>query len=224
MASGTGLLNQHTCEWDEELLEALGVSVESLPEIASPDQTFHRTHACLCCRAGRNSAKRVCFRQSATAPQTTSAPDVTRREKVALMIGTSGAMRVCFTGEPPERLPPELWCYRADRNRIVIGGALSDGGGLYQLDQRIAAARTKTSKRSKVNWSCSSPDAHGLTILPFWAGERSTGWNPDARGAILGLTFANASDRNSARRDGSDRLSLCPDCATRSNLLRPARR
>jgi gluconokinase len=32
-------------------------------------------------------------------------------------------------------------------------------------------------------------DAHGLTILPFWAGERSTGWHASARGAILGLTM-----------------------------------
>jgi len=32
------------------------------------------------------------------------------------------------------------------------------------------------------------PDSHGLTILPFWSGERSTGWTGDARGAILGLT------------------------------------
>ncbi|HEV7472662.1 MAG TPA: FGGY-family carbohydrate kinase, partial [Pyrinomonadaceae bacterium] len=28
-----------------------------------------------------------------------------------------------------------------------------------------------------------------LTILPFWAGERSTGWNPDARGTIFGLSL-----------------------------------
>jgi gluconokinase len=32
-------------------------------------------------------------------------------------------------------------------------------------------------------------DAHGLTILPFWTGERSTGWHTEARGAILGLTM-----------------------------------
>jgi len=31
------------------------------------------------------------------------------------------------------------------------------------------------------------PDRHGLTILPFWGGERSTGWADDARGAIVGL-------------------------------------
>ncbi|HUP28022.1 MAG TPA: FGGY-family carbohydrate kinase, partial [Chloroflexia bacterium] len=33
-------------------------------------------------------------------------------------------------------------------------------------------------------------DAHGLTILPHIAGERSPGWNGSARGAIMGLSFA----------------------------------
>jgi gluconokinase len=33
------------------------------------------------------------------------------------------------------------------------------------------------------------PDSHGLTVLPFWAGERSTGWHGSARGAILGLSM-----------------------------------
>jgi gluconokinase len=31
------------------------------------------------------------------------------------------------------------------------------------------------------------PDAHGLTVLPFWSGERSTGWLADARGGLFGL-------------------------------------
>src|SRR6185436_17173019 len=33
------------------------------------------------------------------------------------------------------------------------------------------------------------PDSHHLTVLPFWAGERSSGWQPAARGGILGLTL-----------------------------------
>ena len=32
------------------------------------------------------------------------------------------------------------------------------------------------------------PDSHGLTFLPFLAGERSTGYHENAKGAILGLT------------------------------------
>jgi gluconokinase len=33
------------------------------------------------------------------------------------------------------------------------------------------------------------PAAHGLTILPFLTGERSTGWDPRAKGAISGLNL-----------------------------------
>jgi gluconokinase len=32
------------------------------------------------------------------------------------------------------------------------------------------------------------PDAHGLTLLPFWSGERSSGWSTAARGGIFGFT------------------------------------
>ena len=104
------------------------------------------------------------------------------------MIGTSGALRVCFPGEPPERLPPALWCYRASRDRILIGGALSDGGGLYNLIKESLLS-TETFATIESELELLRPDAHGLTVLPFWAGERSTGWNPDARGGILGLTL-----------------------------------
>jgi gluconokinase len=32
-----------------------------------------------------------------------------------------------------------------------------------------------------------TPGAHGLTFLPFLAGERSMGWNPDAKASLTGL-------------------------------------
>ena len=34
-----------------------------------------------------------------------------------------------------------------------------------------------------------TPDGHGLTVLPFWAGERSPGWHDAARAAITGMTL-----------------------------------
>jgi gluconokinase len=34
------------------------------------------------------------------------------------------------------------------------------------------------------------PDAHGLTMLPFLAGERSLGWVAGARAAVVGLSLA----------------------------------
>ena len=36
------------------------------------------------------------------------------------------------------------------------------------------------------------PDGHGLTILPFFAGERSPGWQGGARATIHGMRFATS--------------------------------
>ena len=33
------------------------------------------------------------------------------------------------------------------------------------------------------------PGAHGLTVLPLFAGERSTKWRADARAAITGMSI-----------------------------------
>ena len=66
------------------------------------------------------------------------------------MIGTSGALRVCDRADPPNP-PPALWCYRADAERILLGGSLSDGGSvvawLRELTQ-AARARRRQSERS----------------------------------------------------------------------------
>src|SRR2546426_5317227 len=33
------------------------------------------------------------------------------------------------------------------------------------------------------------PDGHGLTVLPFLAGERAPGWRGDRHGAVAGLSL-----------------------------------
>lgn len=187
MASGTGLLNQHTCEWDGELLKALGLGVESLAEIAGADKTRRALVSTYAVRWPQLSDARLILPIGDGAANNIGA-GCNSTEKVALMIGTSGAMRVCFEGEPPDRLPAELWCYRANRERILIGGALSDGGGLYNWI-RESLLQEEAFETIESELELLGPDAHGLTILPFWTGERSTGWTPDARGAIIGLSL-----------------------------------
>jgi gluconokinase len=187
MASATGLLNTHTCEWDEELTKILDVRVESLPQIASSNQYFHTLNDHYALRWPQLSDVRMLPAPGDGAANNIGAGCVST-EMVALMVGTSGAMRVLFQGEPPVQLPPELWCYRADRSRVVIGGALSDGGGLYNW-LRAAFFSNDDTESIETGLARLEPDAHGLTVLPFWLGERSTGWTPDARGAILGLTM-----------------------------------
>jgi gluconokinase len=87
------------------------------------------------------------------------------------------------------KIPSALWAYRLDSEHIVLGGALSEGGnvirwlcdllGLKRRQAESAAARVPA-------------DSHGLTILPFWAGERSPNWRGDARAHIAGLSLATS--------------------------------
>jgi len=101
------------------------------------------------------------------------------------MIGTSGAMRVAYKGEPPAKIPQGLWCYRIDRKRVIIGGALSDGGGLYHwLKENLRLGKDDDVEHEIEK---RDPVAHGLTVMPFFAGERSTGYHENAVGSILGL-------------------------------------
>ncbi len=157
LASSSGLLDLTARDWDAGLLAALEIDRERLPQLA--DVPVWLDAACSNAGAG-----------------------CTTRERAALMVGTSGAFRILYESERPQPRP-ELFLYLADERRVVEGGALSDGGNLYDwLERTLADAAGSLAERD--------PRDHALVFLPFLGGERSTGWNPDARGTIHGLTFA----------------------------------
>ena len=164
MASATGLFDQRACDWDQGFVEKLGFSPDQLPPIKTDEEVFV---------VGDGAANNI-------------GGGCSTKDKIALMIGTSGAMRVVFSGKPPANLSPSLWSYRVDRKRVVVGGALSDGGGLLQwLVEALKIDARDGSLQQQL--AALEPDGHGLTFLPFWSGERSTGWLADARGGIFGL-------------------------------------
>ena len=185
IASATGIFDIRLNDWDEELLKFLKIKRKNLAEIVSEDaQTF---------RLSEKFAKRWTRLRNAqffSAIGDGAANNIgagcVQKSKAALMIGTSGAMRVAFSGNPPKQIPNGLWCYRIDRKRIIIGGALSDGGGLYYwLKDNFRLKEDDDKTESEI--AKRDADAHGLTFLPFLAGERGTGYHETAHGAVIGL-------------------------------------
>ena len=183
MASATGLFNQKRCDWDWEFIGDLAVSPDALPEInTSPSLRLSESFAF---RWPALAEARLVTIVGDGAANNIGAGCITK-DKIALMVGTSGAMRCAFAGEPVAEIDSSLWSYRATRNRIVVGGALSDGGGLFQwLTETLRLDHDLATMEQEV--AALEPAAHGLTVLPFWSGERSTGWTADARGGIFGL-------------------------------------
>jgi gluconokinase len=183
MASGTGLLNVHTCVWDAEMLAAIDVDPKLLAELVPLQHT-----------APANSETQRRWPALKGAPWLPAVGDgacsnlgagCTTPDHFAVMIGTSGAERVVWTPPGAFDVPWGTWCYRVDKRRTVIGGALNDGGSL--LNWLRDSLQLPSIRSAEAALAALEPDCHGLTVLPFWAGERSTGWADDARGAIVGL-------------------------------------
>lgn len=186
MASATGIFDIRNCDWDRTLIKYLKIGREQLPEIVQDAKITSRLSPYYQ-RRWKRLRHTGFFAAIGDGAANNIGTGCVSKPKAALMIGTSAAMRVAYKGSPPEKIPAGLWCYRIDRTRVIIGGALSDGGGLYgwlkdnlRLDADDAAVEKLIAKRA--------PAGHGLTFLPFMAGERSTGYNEFANGGIIGLT------------------------------------
>jgi gluconokinase len=105
-------------------------------------------------------------------------------DRVALTMGTTGAMRVALD-RPIDRVPAGLWVYRVNRRYALLGGATTEGGNIFAwLNEMLELPPNTEAELVKME-----PTAHGLTVLPFIAGERAPGWHDHAQASIVGLTL-----------------------------------
>jgi gluconokinase len=196
-ASGTGLLDQDTCAWDPRMLAACGIDERRLSSLVDRDDAAALSKP-LAARWPPLAHARWVPAVGDGAANNIGAGCVTK-SRATLMIGTSGASRVLWKPRRGERVtaPFGLWRYRLDRERQLVGGALSNGGNVREWLLRMLAGRGDGPRRSRAaqddlqrRADGLEPDSHGLTILPFFAGTRSPDYLVDARGTISGLTLA----------------------------------
>ncbi|MFQ5947098.1 MAG: gluconokinase, partial [Anaerolineae bacterium] len=184
MASASGLLDLRRCVWDGEMLATLPIQAEQLSPIdEAPARGLSKTMA----QRWPALKELPWFPAWGDGACSNIGSGCFSPERVALSVGTSGAMRVVWEGEPMKALPG-LWCYRVDRRRLIMGGALSNAGNLYAWLCRMLRVGGEAAVERAV--ARMGADNHGLTLLPFLSGERSPGWASTARGAIVGLTVS----------------------------------
>jgi gluconokinase len=185
MASGTGLLDQRRCDWDAEVLAAIGLT----PAALSPLVDLHTPVR------GLDLEYAARWPVLADLPWTPAAGDgalsnvgtgCTVAARAALNVGTSGALRVLRKAEPAD-VPRALWQYRLDRTRLLTGGAVSNGGNVFRWMREQFALGTPEEIEGALR---RRPPTRGLVVLPFLAGERSPEWPLWVRGAIVGMTLA----------------------------------
>lgn len=181
-ASATGLLDLRTTDWYGPALETAGVSGGRLPELVAPTAVFPLLPepaaalglpAGLAVVAGAGDGPLANLAVGATIPGT-----------AALSLGTSGALRV-VRDRPGVDDKCRAFCYHLADGLWVLGGAVSNAGvvaqwaaesfgGIDVADLLKEAAEVE-------------PGSDGLIALPYLLGERAPWWDPDARGALIGL-------------------------------------
>ena len=185
MASATGLYDQNLRRWDEGVFEALPVGQDQLSSISDEPLVGLRDEWARKWPALREVPW---FPAAGDGACSNVGSGCTRSDRLALMVGTSGAMRVLWKAESVE-IPDGPWCYRADDKRFVMGGALSDGGNLVAwLRETLRLPEPEETERLLAEMG---PDSHGLTFLPLLAGERGPGWADEANGTVAGLSMGH---------------------------------
>ena len=186
-ASATGLMRQQTNDWDAEILRVCGIEPDRLSPIVDMSGSTGPLAASLIRRwpALRRAQWLPVLGDGAV---NNVGAGCTSLERAAIMIGTSGAVRLLWEPPPGQRIriPFGLWRYGLDARRIVVGGALSNGGNVR--DWILRTFRTSSSVEAAALGM--EPDSHGLTVLPFLGGTRSPDYLPHARGAVAGLSFS----------------------------------
>jgi gluconokinase len=185
IASGTGLLDVHRCQWDEEALRLAGIAAEHLSPLSDWDQPARSLRPGFASRWPELGDVPWYLALGDGGLANIGAGCVGPRW-VCATIGTSSALRVLLD-RPRVTVPWGTFVYRVDRRRYVLGGALSEGGNVVRWFTDTLGLKPK--KKFERAAGALPPDSHGLTVLPFWAGERSPNWRGDARAVIAGLSL-----------------------------------
>ena len=185
MASGTGLFDPNAKQWDEATLKDLPITWDQLNAVAGAKES----QSGLTKEWGREIAALKdlpwfpAWGDGACSNAGSGASEATR---IAINLGTSGAMRVAVRADHVD-IPAGLFCYRVDDARMLVGGAFANGGNVFAWAQKsLQLGDPKAAARAVAGLA---PDGHGLTVLPFWAGERSPGWHVGARATVSGMNL-----------------------------------
>lgn len=193
VASWSGLLDRRTLNWDTNWLTQLPINVEQLSPLVDVSQPLVGLQ-------GRWAERWPTLSQvpwfpavgdgaAANVGSSCGTLNARQRQRLALTIGSTGAMRVVLNAKEAANrpVPDGLWFYRVDAMRGLLGGATTEGGNLYGwLRNTLRLPDEAAIERALQN---REPTTHGLTVLPFVAGERAPGWDDDARASLVGFTL-----------------------------------
>lgn len=185
-ASGTGLMNINSLDWDDEILEFAGIKREQLGELV---EAFHTAPLL------SSVAKEVGLPEGL--PVTVGCADGAMNQVgiggvaegiMSMSVGTSGALRVAHK---VPKLPgkPSTWCYYLFDGRRLAGAAINGATNCVDWYLDCLSAKCKGHR----DYGRFEEGASGVSVekapyfLPFLFGERCPGWHEEKTGGFYGV-------------------------------------
>ena len=198
-AAGTLLLALEERNWSEEILSALKIPHDWLPQIYEGPEVTGEVSEEAAHITGVPAGTPVVAGGADNAAAAIGS-GIIRPGTGLLSLGTSGVILV-HTETP--RIDPSgalhSFCHAVPGKYYSMGVILSAGGSLHWFRDAIGAPEIVAAGKSTTNSydllvaeaAASPPGAGGLFFLPYLAGERTPHMDPDARGAWIGLSLAH---------------------------------
>ncbi len=182
-ASRTLLMNIHTGQWDDELLQCFGVPRSILPEIRSSSEVYGEV-ASLPELAKVPIAGAAGDQQSALFGQACFQPGLAKNT-----YGT-GCFMLMNTGNKPvdsknRLLTTVAWNIGGYVEYALEGGVFVGGAVVSWLRDGLGIIKSSAQVEELAR---SVPDNGGVYVVPAFAGLGAPHWDPYARGAIVGIT------------------------------------
>ncbi len=187
IASGTGLLELATLDWDREALALAGIDADRLAPLVPATERL---------ALSRDAAAELGLEPglpvivgAADGPLANLGVGAVAPGVAACSIGTSGALRVMVPrpGIDPGR---RVFCFALTPGRWLVGGAINNGGVVLQwAGEALAPDLGEHAEAALVELAAGVPaGSDGLLMLPYLLSERAPHWSPVPRGAYVGLT------------------------------------
>jgi len=196
-ASGTSMFDVGRRQWSEEMLRALDVPREWLPEVTESPLVSARVSASAAAETGLLEGTPVVGGGGDQAAQAVGT-GIVAEGVVSTTLGTSG---VVFAASETYRVEPEgrlhAFCHAVPGMWHLMGVMLSAAGSFrWYRDtlgdlERVQAEKSGRDPYDLLTEAAAevSPGCEGLLFLPYLTGERTPYPDPNARGVFFGLTL-----------------------------------
>jgi gluconokinase len=187
IASGTGLLNLGTLDWDGEALAIAGIEAGRLSPLVPTTERLE-LGAAGAAELSLDAGLPVIV-GAADGPLANLGVGAVHPGVAACSIGTSGALRL-MVQSPAVDPARSVFCYALTPGRWVVGGAINNGGVVLRWAGEALAPDLGPHPEAQLLALAERVPAgsEGLVMLPYLLSERAPHWGAGPRGAYVGLT------------------------------------